>query len=282
MIRNFLKDLSRKNVLITGGGTGLGKEMAKSFYDLGSNVVICSRKKDVIDKTVEEIHKPNNKNKFQGYELDVRNVSAIHNLRVKLLTQNMFPHIVINNAAANFLAQSKDLSENAWNTIIDIVLKGTLNMTTIFGNHMINTKQEGTFINISTTYADTGSAFVVPSGMAKAGCNNLVRSLATEWGKHNIRFVGVAPGPIYTDGAFSRLDPSGRFTKELENILPLGRLATPQELAAFICYLSSDIAKPINGQIINFDGGETVLNSGEFNKLLRLKETEWNQLRAKL
>ena len=144
---------------------------------------------------------------------------------------------------------------------------------------MINTKQEGTFINI-TTYADTGSAFVVPSGIAKAGCNNLVRSLATEWGKHNIRFVGVAPGPIYTDGAFSRLDPTGKFTKDLERTLPLGRLATPQELAAFVCYLSSDIAKPINGEIINFDGGETVLNSGEFNKLLGLKEDEWYQMRA--
>ena len=282
MIHTFLKDLARKNVLITGGGTGLGKEMAKSFYELGSNVVICSRKKEIIDKTVLEITDNNRQNKFLGFKLDVRNRTEINNLRVNLLVKNMFPDIVINNAAANFLAQSEHLSENAWNTIIDIVLKGTLNMTTAFGEHMINTKQPGTFINISTTYADTGSAFVVPSGLAKAGCNNLVRSLAAEWGKHNIRFVGVAPGPIYTEGAFSRLDPSGRFTKELEDILPLGRLPTSKELAAFVCYLSSDIAKPINGQIINFDGGETVLNSGEFNKLLCLKETEWCQLRTKL
>ena len=116
MIRHFLKDLSRKNVLITGGGTGLGKEMAKTFYELGSNVVICSRKKEVIDRTVDEIKNPVNSNKFQGYELDVRNREAINNLRIELLTQNMFPHIVINNAAANFLSQSQHLSENAWNT----------------------------------------------------------------------------------------------------------------------------------------------------------------------
>ena len=273
---------SGKSVLITGGGTGLGKSMADQFYNLGANVIICSRNESVLNATAKELTTASNSNKIISKQLDVRNSDKVQELNDWLYDNALFPDIIINNAAANFLAKSETLTPNAWNTIIDIVLRGTINMTSIFGKKMIETGREGTFINISTTYADTGSAFVVPSGVAKAGCNNLIRSLASEWGSYRIRFVGVAPGPIYTDGAFSRIDPDGRLTEDLVKRLPLGRLPTKTEFANFISYLASDYAKPINGEIINYDGGETALNRGEFNSLLSLSNAEWDSFHSKL
>jgi 2,4-dienoyl-CoA reductase [(3E)-enoyl-CoA-producing], mitochondrial len=271
-----------KSVLITGGGTGLGKSMADQFYNLGANVIICSRNESVLNATAKELTNASNSNKIIYKQLDVRDSAKVQELNDWLYDNALFPDIVINNAAANFLAKSETLTPNAWNTIIDIVLRGTINMTSVFGKKMIETGREGTFINISTTYADTGSAFVVPSGVAKAGCNNLIRSLASEWGSYRIRFVGVAPGPIYTDGAFSRIDPDGRLTEDLVKRLPLGRLPTKSEFAHFISYLASDYAKPINGEIINYDGGETALNRGEFNSLLSLSNDDWDSFHSKL
>ncbi len=270
-----------KNVLITGGGSGLGKEMAKTFSKLGANVTIVSRNKEKLQKTAQEIFSKTKK-EIHIDTIDVSSHDQITNLCKKLRYDDNFPNIIINNAAGNFLCPSENLSYNAWNRIIDIVLKGTIDTTLTFGKDMIKHNENGTFINISTTYAKTGSAFVLPSAIAKAGCDNLIKSLSSEWGKYGIRLLGVAPGPIYTKGAFSRLDPNGDFEQMVKNTIPMKRLGEKEELANFITYLSSDYANWMTGQIINFDGGEVVGNSGEFNKLLNLSDEKLNHFIFKM
>ena len=274
------KSFLGKNILVTGGGSGLGQSIATTYSMLGANVTIVSRNLEKLQNTAEEITK-NSGNKVNIHSLDVSSHEQINDLCKRLSTDKNFPNIVINNAAGNFLCPSEKLSYNAWNRILDIVLKGTIDMTLTFGKEMISRNEPGSFINISTTYAKTGSAFVLPSAIAKAGCDNLVKSLATEWGKYGIRINAVAPGPIYTEGAFSRLDPTGDFEKMVKNSLPTGRLGEKEELSNIITYLGSDYANWITGQIINFDGGEVVGNSGEFNKLLSLTDEQWKMLMKK-
>lgn len=278
-LKNILQNsnLNSKNILITGGGSGLGKEMAKTYSKLGANVTIVSRDLNKLQSTADEISNESG-NKVNIDSVDVSKHDHIEELCVKLRKDRNFPNIIINNAAGNFLCRSEYLSYNAWNRVLDIVLKGTIDTTLTFGKEMIRNNEPGTFINISTTYAKTGSSFVLPSAIAKAGCDNLVKSLSSEWGRYGIRLLGVALGPIYTEGAFSRLDPTGKFEKMVKDTLPMGRLGEKEELANLITYLSSDYANWMTGQIINFDGGEVVGNSGEFNKLLSLTEDQWKAL----
>lgn len=261
-----------KHILITGGGSGLGKQMAIQYSQLGGEVMILGRNEKKLANTKKI------SDNIDYYTLDVRKEKEIENLANKLESENKFPDILINNAAGNFISRSHTLSNNAWNTIIDIVLKGTVNMTSEFGRRMINNKKNGVFLNISTTYAQTGSAFVVPSAIAKAGCDNLTKSLAAEWGKYGIRCLSIAPGPIYTEGAFSRLDPDGRFSNLAKNKLPLGRFGEKEEISNLATFLTSDYNNWMTGQIINFDGGEVVGNSGEFNGLHMLTDDDWDKL----
>lgn len=263
-----------KNVIITGGGTGLGRKMAETYLNLGANVIIASRKENVLKKTCEELSDISEDINYRV--LDLKCNKSINNFVDSL---DEFPEVVINNSAGNFICPTENLTFNGWNSIIDIVLKGTMDLTLTLGKKMIKKQQEGVFLNISTTYAKTGSGFVIPSGVSKAGCDNLTKSLAGEWGKYGIRINSVAPGPIYTEGAFSRLDPSGEFIKKAENIIPLGRLGQPQELANLVCYLTSDYSNWLTGQIINLDGGEVVGNSGEFNFLNNLGPKDWEKMR---
>lgn len=260
-----------KNVLVTGGGSGLGKSIATSYSKLGANVTIVSRNLIKLENTADEITQ-NTGNKVNVHSLDVSEHEQVVSLCKNLASDKNFPNIIINNAAGNFLCPSEKLSYNAWNRVLDIVLNGTIDMTLTFGKEMINRNIPGSFVNISTTYAKTGSAFVLPSAIAKAGNDNLVKSLSAEWGRYGIRLNAVAPGPIYTEGAFSRLDPSGEFEKLVKSSLPTGRLGQKEELANLVTYLGSEYANWMTGQIINFDGGEVVGNSGEFNKLLALTD----------
>lgn len=276
------KYYQNKKVLITGGGSGLGEQMALHFAKLGGEVTILGRNPQKLDKASREINVLDDvEHNVACYSLDVRDHTAVSSLADSMMKQDKLPDIIINNAAGNFICPTEALSVNGWNSILDIVLKGTMNMTLEFGKRQIEAQNPATFINISTTYAETGSAFVVPSSVAKAGCNNLTKSLAAEWGKYGHRFLSVAPGPIYTEGAFSRLDPTGKFQKVAEDKLPLGRLGEKAEIANLITYLASDHNNWMTGQVINFDGGEVVGNSGEFNLLHQLSEEQWKMLMPK-
>lgn len=266
-----------KNVVITGGGTGLGKKMAETYLNLGANVIIASRKEDVLEKTCKELSEISNNINYRVLDLKCNN-------SVSNFVENIenIPDIIVNNSAGNFICPTEDLTYNGWNSILDIVLRGTMDLTFQFGKKMIENDKPGVFLNISTTYAQTGSGFVVPSAIAKAGCDNLTKSLGAEWGKYGIRINSVAPGPIYTEGAFSRLDPTGEFKKKVEHILPLGRLGQPEELANLVCFLTSDYSNWLTGQIINLDGGEVVGNSGEFNFLNKFSRQTWENLKNKI
>ena len=270
--------LKNKTIIITGGGTGLGRSMGKYFLQLGANLVITSRKKDVIDKTAGELSGETG-GKVLAVPCDVRKYEEIENVIKTAEEEFGGIHGVVNNAAGNFISPTERLSHRAFDIIVDIVLKGTYYTTLAAGKNWIAKKQAGTFLNIVTTYAWTGSGYVVPSACGKAGVLALTRSLAVEWAKYNIRSNAIAPGPFPTEGAWSRLLP-GDLVKKFDPALrvPLKRVGEHQELANLAAYLMSDFSAYVNGEVITIDGGEWLRNGGEFSHLEMIPDPLWDQL----
>ncbi|XP_072013962.1 2,4-dienoyl-CoA reductase [(3E)-enoyl-CoA-producing], mitochondrial-like [Amphiura filiformis] len=269
-----------KIAFITGGGTGLGKGMATMLSSLGAQVVISSRKQDVLDKTAEEISGQTG-NKVFPISADVRNPDSIKSAVDQAIEQaGGLPHVVINNAAGNFISPTERLSPNAWKTVVDIVLNGTALVTLDIGKRLIEANQGASFLAITTIYAKSGSGFVSPSAAAKSGVEALAKSLAAEWGPYGIRYNVIAPGPVPTKGAFSRLDPTGQFEKQLLKMLPTGRFGDPSELANLATYLVSDYASWMTGAVIDLDGGEFVYRSGEFNMLSKVTKEQWDMMES--
>ncbi|MBX2897838.1 MAG: SDR family oxidoreductase [Cyclobacteriaceae bacterium] len=270
--------LKGKTIIITGGGTGLGKSMGKYMLQLGANLVITSRKKDVLEKTAAELESETGGNVL-AVACDVRKYEEIVNVITQTEVRFGQIHGVLNNAAGNFISPTERLSHRAFDIVVDIVLKGTYYMTLAIGKHWIAKKQPGTFLNIVTTYAWTGSGYVVPSACSKAGVLALTRSLAVEWAKYNIRSNAIAPGPFPTEGAWSRLLPGDLVHKfNPADRIPLKRVGQHQELANLAAYLMSDYAAYINGEVITIDGGEWLRNGGEFSHLEAIPENLWDQL----
>jgi len=263
---------------ITGGGTGLGKNMAQTLSALGAKVFITSRREEVLKQASDEIKKLTG-NEVAYLPSDVRNVDQVEKALDHCVSVfGDLPSLVINNAAGNFISPSERLSPNAVKTIVDIVLLGTLNTTLTIGRRLIKENKPASFLSIITTYAETGSGFVLPSACAKAGIVAMTRSLAVEWSRYGFRFNGISPGPIYTEGAFSRLDPTGAFAEEGKKRIPVGRMGEQEELSNLAAYLLSDYANWLTGQVIDFDGGELVNNSGEFNHLYQIQPDQWDML----
>lgn len=270
-----------KVALVTGGGTGLGRGIAKNLAGLGATVGILSRKYDVLEKTAQELEKET-ASRIIPLAADVREPDAVKEAVNRLQTEAGLPTIVVNNAAGNFVSPFERLNAKGFSTIVDIVLKGTANITLEVGKRLIEEETPGVFLSITTTYAETGSGYVVPSAAAKAGVSAMVKSLGAEWGQYNIRHIGIAPGPIKTKGAFDRLDPSGDFEKQLQSNNPMGRFGEVEELANLAAYLTSDYASWFNGVVLPFDGGETAFNSGQFNLLSKVPREKWAELEAQI
>lgn len=271
--------LNDKIILVTGGGSGLGKSMSTYFSTLGAKVVISSRKQDRLDQAAAEISSVSNNEVF-AYACDIRNYQEVEALRDAIIEKWGLPHIVVNNAAGNFISPTERLSANAFDAIIDIVLKGTKNVTLCFGKLWIAEKaKDRNFLNIVTTYAWTGSSFVVPSAMAKAGVLAMTRSLAVEWAKYGIRSNAIAPGPFPTEGAWSRLLP-GDTSEKLDVVkqIPLRRSGEHQELNNLAAYMVSDFAAYMNGEVVTIDGGEWLQDAGQLNFLDQVTESEWDML----
>lgn len=274
--------LNEKVVVITGGGTGLGKSMAKYFLELGAKVVITSRKLDVLEKTADELEK------ITGGEVhpvvcDVRKYNEIENLLSDSVKKFGVVNSIVNNAAGNFITPTERLSNRAFDIIVDIVLKGTYNNTLAFGKYWIKEKIEGTILNIVTTYAWTGSAYVVPSASAKAGVLALTRSLAVEWAEYGIRSNAIAPGPFPTKGAWDRLFPENlRELMDVKKKIPLNRVGEHQELANLAAYLISDFSAFVNGEVVTIDGGEWLKGAGEFNFLEAVSAEQWDEIEEKI
>jgi NAD(P)-dependent dehydrogenase (short-subunit alcohol dehydrogenase family) len=270
--------LKGKTIIVTGGGTGLGRSMGKYFLELGANLVITSRKKEVLDETAKALMNETS-GKVLAVPCDVRKYEDIEN--VIKVTEDTFGQIhgTLNNAAGNFISPTERLSHRAFDIVVDIVLKGTYNVTLALGKNWIRKKQPGTFLNIVTTYAWTGSGYVVPSACGKAGVLALTRSLAVEWAKYKIRSNAIAPGPFPTEGAWSRLLP-GDLVKKFDPAqrIPLKRVGEHQELANLAAYLMSDYSAYINGEVITIDGGEWLKNGGEFSHLESIPNEMWDTL----
>lgn len=267
-----------KTIIITGGGTGLGRSMGKYMLELGANLVITSRKQAVLDKTAQEL-KNETGGKVLAVTCDIRKYEEIENV-IRQTEATFGPiHGVLNNAAGNFISPTERLSHRAFDIVVDIVLKGTYYTTLAAGKNWITKKQPGVFLNIVTTYAWTGSGYVVPSACGKAGVLALTRSLAVEWAKYNIRSNAIAPGPFPTEGAWSRLLP-GDLVKKFNPAerIPLKRVGEHQELANLAAYLMSDYAGYINGEVITIDGGEWLRNGGEFSHLEHIPGELWDKL----
>ncbi|MCR9017252.1 SDR family oxidoreductase [Aquiflexum gelatinilyticum] len=272
--------LKGKTILVTGGGTGLGKSMGLYFLKLGANLIITSRKLDVLQNTAKEMEAATS-GKVLPLACDVREIDQVEKMWADAVAHFGRVDVVLNNAAGNFISPTERLSSNAFNTVLDIVLKGTSNVTLTAGKYWIKEKQPGTFLNIVTTYAWTGSGYVVPSAAAKAGVLAMTRSLAVEWAKYKIRSNAIAPGPFPTEGAWSRLLP-GDLVKKFDPAkkVPVGRVGDHQELANIAAYLVSDFSSYVNGEVITIDGGEWLMGAGEFNNLDAIPQELWDMMEA--
>jgi NAD(P)-dependent dehydrogenase (short-subunit alcohol dehydrogenase family) len=272
--------LLNKRILITGGGTGLGKAAAQRFLELGAEVYICGRREDVLSATERELHERTG-GRIHARRCDVRDAAAVEEVVGAIWADGPLD-VLMNNAAGNFLARTEELSLGAFQSVIGIVLMGSLHMTLACGRRWLAAKHKAVVLNVTTTYTTTGSAYVVPSAVAKAGVQALTRSLAVEWGDRGIRMNAIAPGPIRTEGAFSRLMPRPELESAARKRNPLGRFGTLEEFANLAAFLVSDGSGYINGDVITMDGGEWLQGAAQFAALGReLTEQEWQMMKPK-
>lgn len=273
--------LADKVIIVTGGGSGLGKSMTTYFMELGAKVAITSRNIEKLTTTAKELEEKTG-GTCLAISCDVRHYDQVENMIQSVIDAFGKVDILVNNAAGNFISPTERLSANAFDTIIDIVLKGSKNCTLALGKHWIETKQTNkNVLNIVTTYAWTGSGYVVPSATAKAGVLAMTRSLAVEWAKYGIRMNAIAPGPFPTAGAWDRLLPGDLKDKfDITKKVPLRRVGDHQELANLAAYLVSDFSAYVNGEVITIDGGEWLQGAGEFNMLEKIPSEMWDLLEA--
>ncbi len=274
--------LKGKTIIVTGGGTGLGRSMVQYFLELGANAVICSRKQEVLEQAAQELEQATG-GQVLPVVCDVRKYAEVEAMLQATLDRFGQVDVLVNNAAGNFVSPTERLSHKAFDVITDIVLKGSYNCTLALGKHWIAQKQQAAILNIVTTYAWTGSGYVVPSACAKAGVLALTRSLASEWAKYGVRSNAIAPGPFPTEGAWTRLFPK-QLAEQLDPMkrIPVGRFGEHQELANLAAYLVSDYAAFVNGEVITIDGGEWLYGAGEFNSFDKIPQEMWDAMEKQM
>ena len=276
----FQADLLKgKRILITGGGTGLGFSMGRRFLELGAELVICGRRTDVLEEAARNLAGETG-GKVEIHGCDIRDPEAVDKMMDAIWANGPLDNLV-NNAAGNFIARSEELSPRAIDAVLGIVLHGSAYCTTGCGRRWLKEGRKASVLSIITTYAWTGSAYVVPSAMAKGGVLAMPRSLAVEWGGRGVRLNAIAPGPFPTAGAWERLVPRADLAKMFETKNPLRRVGQHGELANLAAFLLSDMAGYINGEVVTIDGGEWLQGAGQFNFLDRLTERDWAALKPK-
>jgi NAD(P)-dependent dehydrogenase (short-subunit alcohol dehydrogenase family) len=271
--------LHDKRILITGGGTGLGKAMGRRVLELGGQLVICGRREGVLDETLAEFDSD-----FPGrtarHACDIRDAGQVEDMIAEIWSNAPLDGLV-NNAAGNFIAKTETLSPRAVDTILAIVMHGTAYVTLACGRRWLEADRPGNVLSIVTSYAWTGSGYVVPSAMAKAGVLAMTRSLACEWGPRGIRLNAIAPGPFPTEGAWERLVPDSAVEQTWLNKIPLRRFGEHVELANLAAYLLADGSGYINGEVVTIDGGEWLQGAGQFNLMQNLSDAEWAAMKGR-
>ena len=279
----FRADLFKgKRYLVTGGGTGLGRVMMEKFVSLGADCVICGRRGAVLEETARDVMAKYPGRQLETHAVDIRVATAVEEM-VDRIWQAAPLDGLVNNAAGNFIAPTKDLSPRAFDAIANIVLHGTFYTTNACGKRWIADQRRASVLSILTTWVWTGSPFVVPSAMSKAGVAVMTQSLAVEWGRHGIRLNAIAPGPFPTEGAWARLNPLGESDdNRYKTRNPLGRVGRPSELANMAAFLMSDEVEYINGEIIAIDGAMGIMGSGTFANMLAYSEDDWRRIRERI
>jgi len=271
--------LSGKRILVTGGGSGLGKAMGRRFLELGAELAICGRREPVLAETAGAFERD-----FPGRTAwrvcDIRDPDAVEAM-IAALWETGPLDVLVNNAAGNFLAKSETLSPRAVDAVLGIVLHGTAYVTLACGRRWIAEGRPGNVLSIVATYAWSGSPFVVPSAMAKAGVLAMTRSLAVEWGPKDIRLNAIAPGPFPTEGAWQRLVPNQELEQAWKARIPLGRFGDHRELADLAVFLVNDRSGYITGEVVTIDGGEWIKGAGQFSVMDGLTEEDWAALRKR-
>ncbi|HET9742919.1 MAG TPA: SDR family oxidoreductase [Terriglobales bacterium] len=272
--------LKSKRILISGGGTGLGRAMAERFLELGATVFICGRRAEVLQQTCADLSR-NGNSRIRSFVCDVRDSAAVEQMIASIWQESPL-NVLVNNAAGNFIAKTEELSPRAWDAVLGIVLRGTIHLTMACGRRWLEAGQKGSVLNVSATYAasGSGSAYVVPSAVAKAGVLALTTSLAVEWGGRGIRLNGIAPGPIKTEGAFSRLLPNLDLEEHARERNPMHRFGTLEEFANLAAFLVSDECTYINGETIVMDGGAWLQGASGFAEIGQsLSDADWEAMR---
>ncbi len=279
--------LAGKRILVTGGGTGLGKAMAERYVELGAQVIICGRRQKILDEAASDIIQNTKNAKQQGsvhtYAIDIRDPDAIEAMVEQIWTEGPLQGLV-NNAAGNFIARTEDLTPGGFNAITDIVMRGTFYLTDAIGKRWLAQGLKGNIINILVSWIWTGGPFVVPSAMAKSGVAAMTKSLAVEWGKRGIRVNAIVPGNFPTKGASARLMP-GQDLESLKSMnmgIPMGRAGEMPELANLAVFLMADGVDYLTGEIIAIDGGQWLAGGGTFAQLSNMSDEQWEMIRSQI
>jgi len=277
----FQKDLLKGyRILVTGGGTGLGKAMSKKFLELGAELFICGRRGIVLEAACQELEEKTG-GKISPFVCDIRVPQAIDEMLEEIWLSGPLNGLV-NNAAGNFISKSEDLSPRGFDAISNIVMSGTFYVTRACGARWIANGDNASIISILANYIWTGSAYLTPSAMAKAGVSAMTQSLAVEWGGRGIRLNAIAPGPFPTKGAWDRLMPNANLSDKYTRTVPMGRTGEHSELANLATFLLSDECKFLNGAIIPVDGGQWLNGGGTFSWLEDLNDDDWKTIRAQI
>jgi NAD(P)-dependent dehydrogenase (short-subunit alcohol dehydrogenase family) len=274
----FTEGLLRgRRILITGGGTGLGKGMAEKFLSLGADIFICGRRKSVCEATAAELSGKLG-GSVRAYGVDIRDAAAVDAMVDDIFAGGPLTDL-INNAAGNFISRTEDLSPRGFDAVANIVMHGTFYVTHAVGRRWIAGGHRGNVVSIVVTWINNGSPYVVPSAMSKSAIHAMTMSLATEWGRYGIRLNAIAPGEIPTEGAGKRLNPGVEPGARTERSNPMGRVGHIEELQNLATFLISDGCQWLTGETIALDGGQSHATGGNFYELRHWTDAQWQAAR---